>query len=597
MGATLSHRPGGRSWRRATARLWGNGSRTGIVIVLLLVLTIGTGVTLGAALTVEREHRRQADVRLDRLVERAEAALNTRFRAYEDALRAGAALFMASNAVTPGEWTRFAEAIDVTGRYPGVNGMGVIFPVAADERRTFLAKVRAELDPAFEIRRLAAGPDAADMFVSTYIEPYAGNEAARGFDMGSESNRRVAIERARDTGRTTMARPITLVQDSDGFLVYVPFYRAGAPLDSVEARRAAIQGFVYAPFVAANFLEEAIGGFAADVGIRVFDAATLGDSHAVFESGDPFARAEADRAIHVMFGGEGFDLEFHKSAAFDSGEFHVQVILAAGAATTFALAALGLVVRLARRARLRARRAEDAAQHQGDLVNLASHELRNPLAILSLSAEMLQAEAALLGAVDLADAAAAAYAAAGRAEAVVTELLDLSRLDADRLRLDVASTPLAPAIDNAISLTTAQWGDRPLAVSPAASGSVVLADPDRLAIILRNMVDNAFKYSPPGTAVSIDVDGVGDDRVSVTVSDHGPGVIDADRAAVFDRFARSEATAHAGGLGIGLYLSRELARRMGGELELLPRHPHGGARFRLVLRGRGVGASPEPAYA
>lgn len=208
--------------------------------------------------------------------------------------------------------------------------------------------------------------------------------------------------------------------------------------------------------------------------------------------------------------------------------------------------------------------AEDAAEQRANMVNLASHELRNPLAVMSLAAQMLQSSAADLGDPLLSQVADDAYVASRRSEALVAELLDLSRLDANRLKLAIQPTRLAPVVDEAVSLAAHHLGERPVAVAGVLDAAV-LADSGRLAIILRNLVDNAFKYSPHGSEVTIRIIS-GQSRVSLEVSDEGPGIPLKDRERVFVRFERLAPTQHIGGIGIGLYLSRELARRMGGDL-------------------------------
>lgn len=229
--------------------------------------------------------------------------------------------------------------------------------------------------------------------------------------------------------------------------------------------------------------------------------------------------------------------------------------------------------------RSRAEAAERKAEHRGAIVNLASHELRNPLAIMSLSAQMMLETARASGDTEMELAATDGLAAARRSEAIVAELLDLARLDADRLDLVPRPVSLRSAVEQALELTASHRGPRPVAMAGGLSRSV-LADPGRLAIIIRNMVDNAFKYSPDGTPIEILVHDHAD-GVAIDVIDAGPGVAPEDRERVFHRYERLKATQHIAGIGIGLHLSRELARRMGGELEF--RDADRGARLRLVL--------------
>ncbi len=215
----------------------------------------------------------------------------------------------------------------------------------------------------------------------------------------------------------------------------------------------------------------------------------------------------------------------------------------------------------------RARRelAERLAAHRADVVNVASHELRNPLTVLTLATDTIERAAAQRTDEEMVELARDAHAAALRCESMVVELLDLSRLDADRLDLKVGATPLEPALHDAILMSESHHGPRVLVVS-GDEGATVTADPNRLRIILRNLLDNAFKYSPAGSTVYVNVEEY-EHRIRVDVRDEGVGIPEASRERVFQRFERLSATQDVPGVGIGLYLSRELARRMDGDLK------------------------------
>jgi signal transduction histidine kinase len=233
----------------------------------------------------------------------------------------------------------------------------------------------------------------------------------------------------------------------------------------------------------------------------------------------------------------------------------------------------------AQNAELRGRMAEQLSAHRGDMVNLASHELRNPLAVILLTSELMESAAADSGDAVLAEAAADARSAALRADSIVAELLDLGRIDAERLVLNIRPIAVGPLIAEAVSVAADHHGARNTSIDCGAD-MVVLADPDRLRIIVRNVIDNAFKYSPAGTNVRISVRRQNGSTV-MEVADEGPGIAETALEEVFSRFGRLQATAQVSGIGIGLHLSRELARRMAGDLHA--RHNEDGACFVLSL--------------
>jgi len=224
--------------------------------------------------------------------------------------------------------------------------------------------------------------------------------------------------------------------------------------------------------------------------------------------------------------------------------------------------------------------AERLAAHRADVVNMASHELRNPITALTLSTQLLLQSADSGDSEELRTLATHAHSAAMQCNSLVNELLDLGRLDADRLDLRTGATPLQPALADAIAMCQALHGSRSVEFSGDLDLSVQ-ADPDRLRVILRNLIDNAFKFSPTDSRVFVSV-AHERDRVRVDIRDEGMGVPAEFRERIFQRFERSRTASHVGGVGIGLFLSRELARRMEGDLRCAdcPR----GAQFELVLR-------------
>jgi two-component system OmpR family sensor kinase/two-component system sensor histidine kinase QseC len=211
----------------------------------------------------------------------------------------------------------------------------------------------------------------------------------------------------------------------------------------------------------------------------------------------------------------------------------------------------------------------------------AAHELRSPLTALKLQAQVLrrlqaddadraQRQAAL-------DALVSGVDRAGR---LVEQLLALARNEPgapgatrepialpDLMRQVLADVaPLAAARGSTLSLQA----DAPLSVD---------GDPAALAVLLRNLVDNALRYAPAGGQVLLTL-GAAPQGPWLTVDDDGPGIAPADRARVFERFVRGAASSETTGSGLGLAIVRSIALRHGAEVSL-ETSPLGGLRVRL----------------
>jgi signal transduction histidine kinase len=196
----------------------------------------------------------------------------------------------------------------------------------------------------------------------------------------------------------------------------------------------------------------------------------------------------------------------------------------------------------------------------------ASHELRTPLFSLGGHLELLVDE-------DLDDATRREFLGRMREQVdrltkLAGELLDLSRLDAGRLRVDRDPVDLARVAELLVDEfeSVAQGSEHGL--EPQIDGTATgLGDEQRILQIGRALVENALRHTPTGTRVRVSV-GRENGRALLTVEDDGPGIAPEDAVQVFERFHRGDGGARASGSGLGLAIARELAEAMHGEIGL-----------------------------
>jgi signal transduction histidine kinase len=230
------------------------------------------------------------------------------------------------------------------------------------------------------------------------------------------------------------------------------------------------------------------------------------------------------------------------------------------------------------------RRIREQEEARRVFVATASHELRTPLASLGAMLELLE-EDLRARPPDLADAveqAAQARIQSDRLAALAADLLDLSRLDADsRLRSEpVELSEISRAVAAEFDLRAGARVRLELGTEPDPCWAA--GDPGAVARIVRILIDNALRFSPPAEPVTVAVQCVGDGR-GISVTDRGPGVPETERELIFGRFQRGSAARGVAGFGLGLAIGSELATRMGGSLSY--EDPGTGARFVLRLPG------------
>ncbi len=311
-------------------------------------------------------------LRFQNTVQRVQALIEHRMDTYLALLRAGSGLFAADDQVAAGEFRRFVDKLELTERYPGVRGIGFSRRIAPAER----AGVEAALRQVFPGFRIWPDPPRLEVNSVTYFEPLR-DPAGLGFDMATEPIRRAAMERARDTGQASATGKLTLMQDAGpvkqaAFLVYVPVYRRGLPLATVEERRAALQGFVFSPFRGGELLQDILAPKTRpNIAFQVFAAPEPRTADRLFQSQeiDPNYRPRFNVVRKLNLAGTPWTISYSTLPSFaaGSGQSQAWLVLVLGLITSTILFALtSTQVRAVARAEQAAadlRRSEEALLH------------------------------------------------------------------------------------------------------------------------------------------------------------------------------------------------------------------------------------------
>jgi len=226
--------------------------------------------------------------------------------------------------------------------------------------------------------------------------------------------------------------------------------------------------------------------------------------------------------------------------------------------------------------------------HEREFLLGISHDLRTPLTSIRGYAEAI-ADGTIETAAERSHAADVISSESKRLERLVADLLDLARLDAHEfsmrpVRADAAA--IVRGVVDGLAPTALQW-DVDLAIAvPDAPLTEVEVDPERLAQIVANLVENALKHATSHVQASVAIE---EGTLVVHVDDDGPGIPAEDRERVFDRLYTGGGTpSRKVGTGIGLAIARELTNAMGGEVRCEPR-AEGGTRFAVRIPVRPAG--------
>ncbi len=221
---------------------------------------------------------------------------------------------------------------------------------------------------------------------------------------------------------------------------------------------------------------------------------------------------------------------------------------------------------LVRELREQTRRAERANRSKTDFLSRVSHELRTPLNAILGFTELIQLETAEP---TTADSVEQILTAGRQLLALVEDLLDIGRIEAGQLRLDVGPVRVREVLVESVELVGGHAARTGVRLDLAEGEDLVArADRRRLVQVVTNLLTNAVKYGGPGGSVTVAASS-GPSGVTVTVADEGPGMTGEDLGRAFEPFDRlgAEGTDVAG-TGLGLAVCRQLTEAMGGAIEL-----------------------------
>jgi PAS domain S-box-containing protein len=246
--------------------------------------------------------------------------IDDRLQEHQQILLSGAAFFDASDKITREQWRIFTQRLNVKSNLPGIQGIGFALLIPPDRLAQHVQDIRNEGFPNYAVR-----PEGNRGAYSSiiYLEPFLErNLRAFGYDMLSEPVRLAAMERARDQNATALSGKVVLVQETEkdiqaGTLMYVPVYRKGMPIQTIEQRREALFGWVYSPYRMTDLMRGILGGWDSQEGLRIrlqvydgarpFPESILYDSHT---GKDPGLAPQFTEELQVVFNGSPWTLRF-----------------------------------------------------------------------------------------------------------------------------------------------------------------------------------------------------------------------------------------------------------------------------------------------
>lgn len=212
------------------------------------------------------------------------------------------------------------------------------------------------------------------------------------------------------------------------------------------------------------------------------------------------------------------------------------------------------------------------------LISDISHQTKTPVANLQLYAQLLAEQPLTAQGKDCADAISAQ---AEKLQTLIEALVKTSRLETGILALHPQLGEITPVVERAAAQYAPKAAEKGIALTIEPHSGSAVFDPKWTEEAVCNLLDNAVKYTPAGGAVTVEVKNY-ELFSAIRVSDTGPGISEGEQAKIFGRFYRAPGAYQAEGVGIGLYLTRQIAEKQGGYVKV-ESTPEKGSAFSLYI--------------
>lgn len=499
-----------------------------------------------------------------------------RMQKYEDGLLGGvAAMNLSGGQMLSDGWKSYAETLKINDRYPGINGIGVIYHIQPDQLAKFVERHQAS-NSSFAVFPEHEKPD---HFPIVFIEPLDENIQALGLDIAYEERRYEAALKAGETGLSQITAPIRLVQDASstpGFLFYAPFYK-----ETNQEGERQFSGMVYAPFVFHKLIEGVLGKDSRQVRFSIRDGADiLYDERTLEQEELPNDQFSISYSVPLYGRVWTFDIWLPPGAQKNIEGNEPTIILACGILLEVTLFSMFVLLTQSNRRALRFAdrttqklrlQAEALIKSNSDLEKFAyitSHDLKTPLRGMGDLAEYIEEDlSSYLRSPDanprVSHNISRMYDQVSRMDNLIKGILEYSAIGQRGGRCNVVDiSEMVSAIRGDLSL-------RPEQVLTVGSFPLITTDELRLNQVLANLIGNAVKYHHCVEKAEIVVRVEEEEtRLIITVSDNGPGIDGKFHSRIFEPFQTLQPKDKIESTGIGLSIVKKSVENFGGMISV-----------------------------
>lgn len=550
------------------------------ILITLSVLFAGLLIT-AISVNNARINLRRAEVReFEYSANEYRSKIENRLAEHAQLLRSGVALFSVSDTVTREEWHEFYLRTGISKFLPGIQGFGFAKLIRPNHLQQHIKEMRESGYPEYNV----VPEGIRDIYSSiVYLEPFEGsNLRAFGYDMFSEPVRRKAMETAIDSNMAMLTGKVVLVQETGNdfqaaVLMYLPVYAKGMPVNTVEERQKAIQGWVYNPY-RMNDLMSGIFGDTSDkrIQVKIYDGNNISEESLLYTNhGEINDNVTDDMSIilPVEFNHKRWTLSFSANRAqvsiFQSGQL---VILVSGIVISLLLFILSF---MQIRSSLRTQQIqhlntqlEKLNNDKDRFISILSHDLKSPFTAILGFLDLLLSDLRSFSIEEIEHHVKMVNDSARNTYNLLEDLLLWTRAHSGSIPFNPRLLHARDIYEEVVEVLMPSALAKNINVIYHEDESIhIFADNDMLKSILRNLLGNAIKFT--GDNGKIRVSAMREDgNVIISVSDNGIGMSPEHQAKLFNitDVLSTSGTRGEQGSGLGLILCKEFVERHGGRI-------------------------------
>ncbi len=519
--------------------------------------------------------------------------ISFRLNTYINAMSQTQAMVSVSPLLTRRAFKEYVQKLNFSEEYPGIEGIGIVERVQANEVPTHISQVKSEGFPHYRIWPKARGKK--EHFTVTNLEPQdKRNARILGNDLSTDPVKYKAMLQARDSGKTTASGIVKLVQEKnrpaeDGFILFAPLYRY---------RTRNLAGFIFSAVNTDRFFDDVFQeinpNFPIDFEIYLSDkvdpAKLVYDHDGKNSFRDPNFAPGAALVNPIKIGGQTWTIYTYTLPKFTWGFYQSipTLVLCTGLLISGLLFWITQIhtsradLELSKAKELEAAARENAVLYEqaqaalaarDEFLSIASHEFKTPLASLKLQIQSLvryieKGSISQMSQERFEKMASVFVTQLGRLNDLVNNLLDVTRARAGKLTLNKEVINVVEVINEIIDRFKVQIEDGQTSIHVFAPAEIVgCFDRTRIEQITENLLSNAAKYAAgkPVNLTLVEDNG----RLRMEVQDRGVGISPENIGKIFEKFERvSENDESVSGLGLGLYITKQIVDAHGGVIHV-----------------------------